>query len=70
MVVLLEIRRCQKSMEILVRRFLFQWLVCEITQGFKTDLQFQSNTIMALQEGEAFLVGLFVQTNLCAVHTK
>ncbi|KAJ3601429.1 hypothetical protein NHX12_032397 [Muraenolepis orangiensis] len=38
---------------------------------FKTDLRFQSSAVMALQEAsEAYLVGLFEDTNLCAIHAK
>ncbi|XP_004406588.1 PREDICTED: histone H3-like [Odobenus rosmarus divergens] len=37
----------------------------------KTDLRFQSSAVMALQEAcEAYLVGLFEDTNLCAIHAK
>ena len=40
-------------------------------QDFKTDLRFQSSAILALQEAsEAYLVGLFEDTNLCAIHAK
>ena len=43
----------------------------EIAQDFKQDLQFQGAAVMALQEAaEAYLVGLFEDTNLCAIHTK
>ncbi|KAL4677895.1 hypothetical protein H8959_020569, partial [Pygathrix nigripes] len=46
-------------------------LVREIAQDFKTDLRFQSAAIGALQEAsEAYLVGLFEDTNLCAIHAK
>ncbi|KAH0730927.1 hypothetical protein KY285_001839 [Solanum tuberosum] len=46
-------------------------LVREITQDFKTDLRFQSSAVAALQEAaEAYLVGLFEDTNLCAIHAK
>ncbi|KAH8051178.1 hypothetical protein JL722_10877 [Aureococcus anophagefferens] len=49
----------------------FQRLVREIAQDFKTDLRFQSTAILALQEAsEAYLVGLFEDTNLCAIHAK
>jgi histone H3 len=49
----------------------FQRLVREIAQNFKTDLRFQSSAVMALQEAsEAYLVGLFEDTNLCAIYTK
>lgn len=44
------------------------WLVLSIWQ---TDLRFQSHAVLALQEAaEAYLVGLFEDTNLCAIHAK
>ncbi|XP_040268895.1 uncharacterized protein LOC120982704 [Bufo bufo] len=68
-VALREIRRYQKSTELLIRKLPFQRLVREIAQDFKTDLRFQSSAVMALQEAsEAYLVGLFEDTNLCAIH--
>jgi len=58
-VALREIRRYQKSTELLIRKLPFQRLVREIAQDFKTDLRFQSAAIGALQEAsEAYLVGL------------
>ncbi|VCX39174.1 unnamed protein product [Gulo gulo] len=70
-VALREIRRYQKSTELLIRKLPFQRLVREIAQDFKTDLRFQSAAIGALQEAsEAYLVGLFEDTNLCAIHAK
>jgi len=62
-VALREIRRYQKSTELLIRKLPFQRLVREIAQDFKTDLRFQSSAIGALQEAsEAYLVGLFEDT--------
>ncbi|KAK5644159.1 hypothetical protein RI129_008004 [Pyrocoelia pectoralis] len=58
-VALREIRRYQKSTELLIRKLPFQRLVREIAQDFKTDLRFQT-----------YLVGLFEDTNLCAIHAK
>ena len=70
-VALCEIRRYQKSTELLIRKLPFQHLVREIAQDFKTELRFQSAAIMALQEAsEAYLVGLFEDFNLCAIHAK
>ncbi|TKR62605.1 hypothetical protein L596_026538 [Steinernema carpocapsae] len=70
-VALREIRRYQKSTELLIRKLPFQRLVREIAQDFKTDLRFQSSAVLALQESaEAYLVGLFEDTNLCAIHAK
>jgi histone H3/H4 len=66
-----EIRKYQKSTELLIRKLPFQRLVREIAQDFKTDLRFQSSAVLALQEAaEAYLVGLFEDTNLCAIHAK
>jgi histone H3 len=46
-------------------------LVHEVAQQHRTDLQFQSTAILALQEAsEAYLVGLYEDTNLCAIHAK
>ncbi|PWA63980.1 60S ribosomal protein L32 [Artemisia annua] len=66
-----EIRKYQKSTDLLIRKLPFQRLVREIAQDFKTDLRFQSHAVLALQEAaEAYLVGLFEDTNLCAIHAK
>ena len=70
-VALREIRKYQKSTELLIRKLPFQRLVREIAQDFKTDLRFQSSAVLALQEAaEAYLVGLFEDTNLCAIHAR
>lgn len=70
-VALREIRKYQKSTELLVRKLPFQRLVREIAQEYKTDLRFQSSAVLALQEAaEAYLVSLFEDTNLCAIHAK
>nr|Q2Z2F4.3 RecName: Full=Histone H3.3b; AltName: Full=Histone soH3-1; AltName: Full=Somatic-like histone H3-1 [Lilium longiflorum]BAE48433.1 histone soH3-1 [Lilium longiflorum]CUT18457.1 H3.3 like [Lilium davidii var. unicolor] len=70
-VALREIRKYQKSTELLIRKLPFQRLVREIAQDYKTDLRFQSHAVLALQEGaEAYLVGIFEDTNLCAIHAK
>ena len=46
-------------------------LVREIAQDFKTDLHFEANALIALQEtAKAYLVSLFEDTNLCGVHAK
>ncbi|KAH7280753.1 hypothetical protein KP509_36G013100 [Ceratopteris richardii] len=115
-VALREIRKYQKSTELLIRKLPFQRLVREIAQDYKVsfnafarivylfvlssdnssfhwrvghengpfteqlfsvseylmaDLRFQSHAVLALQEAaEAYLVGLFEDTNLCAIHAK
>ena len=70
-VALREIRRYQKSTELLIRKLPFQRLVREIAQDCKADLRFQSAAIGALQEAsEAYLVGVFEDANNLAIHAK
>lgn len=70
-VALREIRKYQKSTELLIRKLPFQRLVREIAQDFNTHLRFQQTAVLALQEAaESYLVGLFEDTNLCAIHAK
>lgn len=68
---LMEIRKYQKSQELWIRKLPFQRLVREIAHDFKTDLRWQTSAVLALQEAaEAFLVDLFEDSNLCAIHAK
>ena len=70
-VALREIRRYQKSTEPLIRVGPFVRLIREVMLDFKTDLRLQKNAASALQEAsEAYLVGLFEDSNLCAIHGK
>ena len=71
MQVLKEIQKYQKGADLLIKRIPFQRLVKEIVQKRREGLKLQSLAVLALQEaGEAFLVGLLEQTNLCAIHAK
>ena len=66
-----DIRHFQKTSALLIRKLPFQRLVREITQDYKTDLRFQSAAILCLQEAvEAYLVRLFDDANLCAIHAR
>jgi histone H3 len=57
--------------DLLIRKAPFQRLVQEVAQDFKSDCRVQSTAVLALQEAsEAYLVGLFEDTNLCASHAK
>src|SRR5512139_2801422 len=49
-VALREIRRYQKSTELLIRKLPFQWLVREISYDFGADWRCQGSAILALQE--------------------
>lgn len=70
-VALREIRHYQKSTELLIRKLPFERLVREIAQNLRGDLRFQGAAILALQEAaESYLVSLFEDSNLCAIHAK
>ncbi|XP_015177684.1 PREDICTED: histone H3.3-like [Polistes dominula] len=70
-VALREIRRYQKTTELLIRKLPFQRLVREIAQDCHADVRFQKSALFAIQEScEAFLVRLFEDANLCAIHAK
>ncbi|KAL4476437.1 hypothetical protein ABPG74_010170 [Tetrahymena malaccensis] len=70
-VALREIRKYQKTTDLLIRKLPFQRLVRDIAMEMKNDIRFQSQAILALQEAaEAYLVGLFEDTNLCAIHAR
>lgn len=70
-VALREIRKYQKSTELLIRKQPFQRLVREVAEDMCEGLRFQSTAIVAIQEAaESYLVGLFNDTNLCAIHAK
>ena len=70
-VALREIRRYQKSTDLLIRKLPFQRLVRQIAKEFNKELRFQSTAILALQEAaEGYLVGLFEDSQLCALHAK
>ena len=75
------IRHYQKGTKLLIRKLPFARLVREVAQKivvargmtahFNEGVKFQSNAIMALQEAsESYLVGLFEDTNLCAIHAR
>src|SRR6056300_1883380 len=69
-VALREIRRYQRSSELLLRKSPFQRLVREISQDY-AHLNYKSTAVLAAQEAsEAYLVGIFEDTNLCAIHAK
>merc|ERR1719472_697727 len=66
-----EIKKYQKTTELLLRKLPFQRLVREIAHEHNADLYFQSQALMALQEAaETYMVGVFEDTNLAAIHGK
>ncbi|KAL1270364.1 hypothetical protein QQF64_029380 [Cirrhinus molitorella] len=70
-VALREIRRYQKSTELLTRKCLSSVWSEKSPKISRLICVSQSSAVMALQESsEAYLVGLFEDTNLCAIHAK
>lgn len=77
-----EIRKYQKTTDLLIRKLPFARLVREIAMGFispagidselqTAGLRWQSHAILALQEAsEAFLIHLLEDANLCAIHSR
>ena len=77
-VALREIRRYQKSTDLLIRKAPFCRLTREIMEAVQEKLITKEKTermagaaILAIQEAtESYLVGLNEDTNLCAIHAK
>jgi histone H3 len=70
-VALREICRYQKSTDLLICNIPFQRLVREIAQDFMTDSRFQGSAVLTLREAaEAYLLGLFKDTNMCDIHVN
>ena len=74
-----EIRKYQKSTELLIKKAPFQKLVREVVMDVQefhklktgAGLRMQSDALMALQEAsEAFIIQLFEDANLCAINAK
>lgn len=70
-VALREIRKYQKSTELLIPKLSMQRLVREITEDYKAGLRFTREALDAIHEAaEAYLVSLFEDTVLCMIHAK
>ena len=74
-VALREIRKYQKSTELLIRKSPFHRLVRQLASELRPrsdyDLRFQGSALEALQEAaEAFIVGLMEDSNYIAIHAK
>lgn len=70
-VALREVKRYQKTTDMMLPRAPFQRLVRSIAMDMDHTMRFQSQALHALQEAsEAYIVGVFEDTNLCAIHAK
>ena len=71
MMALKEIRHYQKFTGFLIRNLPFKRLVREIAVKVAQEMWFQSSALLVLQEAaEEYLMGLFEDTNLCAIHAR
>ena len=70
-VALREVKKYQRSTEMLIQRAPFQRLVREVSGAQKEGLRFQSSAILAIQEAcEAYVVSVLADTNLACIHAK
>ena len=70
-VALRDIRKYQRSTELLLRKLPFQRLVKEIAFKINENLRFAANAVRAIQEAtEDHIVRVFQDANLCALHAK
>ena len=70
-VALREIRRYQKSTELLIRKLPFKRLVREIVQDMTAHTRVSASAVDAFQEAsESYIVGLFEDSNICAIHAR
>ena len=70
-VALRQIRKYQKSTDLLIAKLPFRRLVREIATNIDNQKRFQETALQAIEEAsEAFLVGLLEEANLCAIHAK
>ncbi|KAI5192841.1 histone H3 [Nematocida sp. AWRm77] len=70
-VALKEIRKYQKSTELLIRKQPFQRMVRGLCQDKKPDIRLQGSALASLQEAtESFITSLFEDAKDCADHAK
>jgi len=70
-IALRDIRRFQRSGELLISKRPFQGLLREIAQDYTNIPRFQESAVLSLQEAaEAYLVGLFQDAQLGDIHAK
>ena len=70
-VALREIKKYQKLTKLLMQRAPFQRVVREITKPMNPEARYTPDALLALQEAsEAYMVSVFEDTNLCALHAK
>ena len=68
-VALREIRKYQRSTDLLIRKLPFMRLVREITQDYSTQMRWTKEAVVALQEAsESYIVGIFEDSNLACIH--
>jgi len=70
----MEIRRYQRTTDALLRKLPFQRLVREIVQSYTRAgevFRWQASALEAIQQAaESYLVHMFEDANLCAIHGR
>lgn len=76
-VALREIRKFQKSTELLIRKAPFRRFVIDVVKDlgryseFTNGLRYNARALECLQEGaEAYLISVMEEANLCTIHAK
>lgn len=70
-VALREIKKYQRSTELLLRKSPVQRVIREIAQTHKDDLRFKKSAILSVQEAvEQYMTELFADANLIAIHSQ
>ncbi|EJD34466.1 histone H3.2 [Auricularia subglabra TFB-10046 SS5] len=70
-VALREIRKYQKSSELLIRKLPFQRLVREVMHEYRVGMRMQSSALNALQQAaEDYIITIFEDSNAAAIHAK
>ena len=65
-----EIRKQQKNTDLLIPKAPFQRLVRELSLSFRSDLRFEQDALLCIQEAaEAHLLNMFQHSNNLAIHT-
>lgn len=65
-----EIRRCQKSTELLIRKLPFRPLIRDIAHALKANPRFQNSVLATQEANEAHLFGLFGDTKFGVIYAK
>lgn len=68
---LMNIRKSQKNVELLIPKRNIQRLIREITSEYYADMRFQKSAMLAIQTAaEAYMIDIYREANLAAINSK